>query len=99
MLLLIISRPLVMPSTEHPLMVKERIIPLLWNMEFPSYPIISHFHTLSGNREVFFGLDDNGRASIFQEPLNEIVRLLEQNLLTKFRQRCVERRQAGKLKM
>ncbi|CAM9557458.1 unnamed protein product [Ascophyllum nodosum] len=39
------------------------------------------------DRELFSNLGADGRQAILKEPLEEIVRMLEQNLLTKFRQR------------
>ena len=38
------------------------------------------------DRETFSGLDENSRRNVFQAPLKEVVRLLEENLLTKFNQ-------------
>lgn len=38
------------------------------------------------DKEMFSGLDGDSRRDVLQEPLKEVVRLLEQNLLTKFKQ-------------
>lgn len=40
-------------------------------------------------REAFGRLDDNARRHILNEPLEEVVRVLEQNLLSKFRARMI----------
>lgn len=46
----------------------------------------THFR-LSNRREAFVALDDKERLDILSEPLDEIVRMLEQNLLNKFNAR------------
>lgn len=38
------------------------------------------------SREVFFKLDDEARRTVLKEPLREIVVMLEQNLLNRFRE-------------
>ena len=38
------------------------------------------------DKEAFLGLDTQSRRDVLQAPLKEIVRMLEDNLLTKFRQ-------------
>lgn len=43
--------------------------------------------SISNCREAFVELDQEGRLTILQEPLDEIVRMLEQNLLNKFQSR------------
>lgn len=40
----------------------------------------------NSDRDLFSGLDGDARRDILKEPLVEIVRMLEQNLLNKFRE-------------
>eukprot|EP00752_Nemacystus_decipiens_P012960 g11469.t1 len=47
-----------------------------------------------GNRDYFFVLDADARKLVLREPMNEIVRMLEQNLLTKFRRVVTQQREA-----
>lgn len=49
---------------------------------------------ISNHREVFNELSVDERASIFKEPFNEIVQMLEQNLFSKFQKRIASDRGA-----
>lgn len=40
----------------------------------------------TNNREVFLALDSDARSTVFEEPLLEVVLLLERNLLVKFKE-------------
>lgn len=45
-------------------------------------------------REAFTELDEDSRIGVLEAPLNEIVRMLEQNLLSKFKKKIVVERGA-----
>lgn len=60
-------------------MVKYNLPTIFWTVVGRARNLFFHPH-----RDAFNGLDDKGRWSILDGPLNEIVRLLEENLLQKF---------------